>query len=100
MATTTQRKPLLATSMAGVQAKKKKNSTRDWFLFILMAAFTVFWLIPLIGALMTAIRTQSDITQNGFWSIPRSVSLDNFGMAWELGRVGIYLGNSFIITIP
>jgi multiple sugar transport system permease protein len=65
-----------------------------------MIALTLFWLIPMFGALYTSIRTQGDITANGFWSLPREIAFDNFKAAWDMGRVGTYLGNSFIITIP
>ncbi len=65
-----------------------------------MAAFTLFWLIPMFGTLYTAIRTQGDITANGFWSLPRELALNNFQSAWEIGRISLYLGNSFIITLP
>src|SRR5436853_7061890 len=78
----------------------RKNRFRDRFLWFLLLAFTVLWLVPLIGAGVTALRTQGDITENGFWSIPRAITLDNFAAAWELGHVSRYLGNSFIITIP
>jgi multiple sugar transport system permease protein len=70
---------------------------------VLVALFTVFtliWLIPMFGALYTSIRVQGDLTANGFWSLPRELTFSNFSKAWELGQVSIYLGNSFIITVP
>jgi multiple sugar transport system permease protein len=98
MATTTQRVSVVpAMSIAG---QKRRPRLLGVFGFVLMVAFTLFWLIPMFGALYTSIRTQGDITANGFWSLPREFAFDNFITAWNIGRVGTYLGNSFIITIP
>ena len=60
----------------------------------------ILWLIPLVGAVITSLRTQQDITVNGFWSIPQSITFTNFSEAWSQAGIGNYLGNSFIITIP
>jgi multiple sugar transport system permease protein len=80
--------------------KPKRRNGRDNFMFVLMLVFTIVWLIPLIAAIITAFRVQGDITANGFFSIPRELTIDNFGKAWERGRVSGYMLNSFIITIP
>lgn len=71
---------------------------------ILMYGFlvilTVLWLIPIFAALITSVRTMDDITINGFWSLPREITFNNFVEAWQKARVNQYLLNSFIITIP
>lgn len=63
-------------------------------------AFAILWLVPLIGALVTSFRTFDDLNSNGFWSIPKALSLDNFGRAWNQAHVSRYIGNSFQITLP
>jgi multiple sugar transport system permease protein len=90
----------LSTIPAAIPIKKKRRSALTWVLFALLTIFTLIWLIPMFGAVYMALRTQSDITANGFWSLPSTLTLANFGTAWERGRVNLYLGNSFIITIP
>ena len=45
-------------------------------------------------------RTQDDISLNGFWSIPKEITFQNYIDAWTQGNVNRYLLNSFIITIP
>jgi len=99
MATMTQSVPL-GVPATKITAKKTQNVFRNNAIFVLMLIFTAVWLIPIIGALVTALRTQGDITANGYWSIPKTLTLSNFGEAWELGQVAIYLKNSFIITLP
>jgi multiple sugar transport system permease protein len=86
--------------MVIAQTQKRRPRLRNGLFLVLMITFTLFWLIPMFGALYTSIRTQGDITANGFWSLPREITLENFGQAWEIGRISLYLGNSFIITIP
>ena len=60
----------------------------------------ILWLFPLFGAVLTSLRTQEDISSNGFWSVPSTLTLSNYAEAWVQGGIGDYLGNSFIITIP
>ena len=67
---------------------------------ILVWAGALLWLFPIAGAFVTSLRTQQDISAHGFWSIPREISFQNYGTAWERGRVSRYMVNSFIITIP
>ncbi len=65
-----------------------------------LTALTLLWLLPIAAAFVTSFRTMDDITINGFWSIPGTLSLQNFQRAWVDARVSKYLLNSFIITIP
>jgi multiple sugar transport system permease protein len=81
-------------------ARKSKNSVRSNAFFLFMLILTLIWLVPMIGALITSLRTQGDITANGYWSIPKELTFNNFGTAWERGRVQTYMMNSFIVTIP
>ncbi len=69
-------------------------------LYIFLIVFTLAYLMPFFSALVTSVRTQDDISLNGFWSIPEEITLQNFPDAWKGGRVNRYLLNSFIITIP
>jgi multiple sugar transport system permease protein len=68
--------------------------------YILLTLFTLTWLLPVFATLMTSFRTMDDITINGFWSIPQTISLVKFGEAWKQAHIRQYLLNSFIITIP
>src|SRR5688572_16512323 len=99
MATTAQGVSFGTAPLTVVSHKKRAHPLRN-LLFVMMLVFTLFWLLPIFGSLYTALRTQGDITANGFWSLPREITFGNFAAAWEMGRVSRYLGNSFIITIP
>ena len=63
-------------------------------LFLIGAAFS----IPILGTLLTAVRTVEDIAQNGAWTVPESVSLDNIIEA-ATRLVPNFIASS-IITVP
>lgn len=100
MTTTAQPSEVAYLSASPVVRRARKNRAQEIIFFGAMLIFTLIWLIPMFSALYTSIRVQGDLTRNGFWSLPSEINLGNFATAWERGRVGTYLGNSFIITIP
>jgi multiple sugar transport system permease protein len=69
-------------------------------LYIFLVVFTLLYMMPLFSAVVASLRTQDDISLNGFWSIPEEITFQNYPEAWTRGRVNKYLLNSFIITIP
>lgn len=81
-------------------ASPLQQRLQDLTKYVLLTLFTLLWLLPVLAGGLTAVRTQDDIAQNGFWTIPQEVSLSNFSEAWTEARISRYLGNSFIITIP
>jgi multiple sugar transport system permease protein len=97
MATDTQ----AISTITGVAVERKKSKTLNRVLiYTFLIVFTLTYLTPFFSAIVTSVRTQEDISVNGFWSIPREASLANFPKAWEAGGVSRYMLNSFIITIP
>ena len=84
-----------------VTGKKKKGpSWQRLLLYLFLISFTLIYMSPFFSAIITSVRTQDDISLNGFWSIPREITTENYSDAWTQGNVSRYLLNSFIITIP
>ena len=81
------------------RAKSRQNLVKN-LLFGFLLLFTIFYMMPFFGALITSVRTMDDITLNGFWSIPTELTFSNYQRAWENANVDRYMLNSFIITIP
>ncbi len=79
---------------------KQKGLLQRWAVYIFIYALTLLWLVPVLTALITALRTNNDILTHGFWSLPSVLTLKNFGEAWTRGGLTHYLPNSFIITLP
>jgi multiple sugar transport system permease protein len=70
------------------------------FVYIILCISAFLWLVPVITALLTSLRTYDEILTNGFISWPETITLENFKTAWERGGISRYLPNSFIITLP
>lgn len=68
-----------------------------WFLLL---SFALLWLMPIFSSLLTSLRTFDDLALRGPFSVPSSLTLENFAKAWEQSRVAGYLLNSFLITLP
>jgi len=79
---------------------KQTGLFQRWAVYIFIYALTLLWLVPVLTALITALRTNNDILTRGFWSLPSVLTLKNFGEAWTRGGLTNYLPNSFIITLP
>jgi multiple sugar transport system permease protein len=69
-------------------------------LYLFVYVFTALWLVPILISIVTSLRTSDDILSNGFWSVPKSLSLLSYVEVWQRGGLAHYLPNSFIITIP
>ncbi|MFP4484287.1 MAG: carbohydrate ABC transporter permease [Spirochaetaceae bacterium] len=80
-------------------ARAMKPTTRV-VIFAVIAVLTALWLIPLVVAGITSLRTNNDILTNGFLAWPERISVESFGEAWRRGGLDRYLPNSFIITMP
>lgn len=92
----------LATATSGVVSNRQTRS-KTWgrvLLLTFLIVFTLIYMAPVFSALLTSVRTQADISENTIFSIPQTITLENFPTAWTQGRVNRYLLNSFIITIP
>jgi len=69
-------------------------------LLTVIIVLTILWLVPIIVALITSLRTNDDILLNGFLAWPKKISLASYGQAWRRGGLDQFLPNSFIITLP
>lgn len=79
---------------------KQTGQLQRGLVYIVIYALTLLWLVPVLTALITSLRTNNDILTRGFWSLPNVLTLKNFGEAWTRGGLTHYLPNSFIITLP
>lgn len=82
--------------------KVREYFSSPWrtLVYIILIIATFLWLVPILTALITTVRTFDDILSNGFFSWPNELTLINFKTAWERGGLHKYIPNSFIITIP
>jgi multiple sugar transport system permease protein len=68
-------------------------------------AFLIFvavaWLIPIVTAVIASFRRyRGDVLENGVFSWPKALTLDNYRTAWRVGDMKSTFGNTMFIVIP
>jgi N-acetylglucosamine transport system permease protein len=83
------------------------GSKRDWFsgesLFggfsqILLMAWALLVILPLLWMVMTSFKTDKEIIFEP-WGFPASLQWNNFSRAWEQARIGDYFQNTIIVVV-
>ncbi|SRR6266487_1138094 len=69
-------------------------------LHIFLVLVALGWLVPLLLAVYASLRPYSETAEFGYFSLPRSLSLHYYGVAWTSGELPKYFVNSMIITAP
>jgi len=76
--------------------QKRKDAVISVFIFV----FAIVWLLPIVWAVWTSLRPYQDIIENGVFSFPKHLNLNNYVQAFKLMDIFRYLSNSFIVAIP
>ena len=66
--------------------------------YVLLVTLALVFFMPILGTMLTAVRSVADITQNGAWSLPETIVWQNLVEATV--RLLPNLQASFIITAP
>lgn len=67
---------------------------------VFLATVSIGWLIPLLWALFTSLRSYSDTAEHGSLSWPHGLSFDNFSTAFDQSGMPHFFWNSLLITVP
>ena len=73
---------------------------KDRLISILLIAFGIVWLFPIIWTFWSSLRPYSDVLNRGLFSLPNSFTLANYSVALEKMAVVRYFINTLIILIP
>ena len=79
---------------------KNRKKQKDFMISLFIGVFGVLWLIPILWTIWTSLRPYEDIIQNGVFSFPKNLNLDNYVDAFRQMDIFQYLANSFIVAIP
>ncbi len=91
----------MSTSTApSVYAPKVKSKLPRAVLQAFLITMSIAWLVPLVGAVLSAFRNEQDIRDNGVISMPSSLTFQNFRDAFERGDMGHKFFNTFFILVP
>ena len=71
-------------------------------LYFILTIMLILFMAPVYGAIVTAFKSQAEVSAGGYWTIPTTFASDNFErvMDPEDGNLGLYLQNSLLLTIP
>lgn len=75
------------------------NARRETGGTVLAAFLSLFVLVPLSWAFLSALKSTQDLASNPL-GLPQAWLWDNFIIAWERGRFGTYFVNSVIVAVP
>ena len=71
-------------------------------LYFFLTIMLILFMVPVYGAIVTAFKSQAEVTAGGYWTPPASLATENFARVLdsEAGNLGLYLKNSLLLTIP
>jgi multiple sugar transport system permease protein len=81
-------------------SKKRTVTPARAALHVFLILTCLMTLAPLLWAIYASLRTYDDTSVNGYFSIAKSLTLENFAKAWEIGNLPHFYWNTFLITIP
>jgi multiple sugar transport system permease protein len=67
---------------------------------LLLGGVSVLWLVPLLWAVYTSLRSYGDTSEHGYFSLPHSFGLENYSDAWNESGMPHFFWNSVLITVP
>src|SRR6478609_532681 len=92
----------MSTGITAVTANQSPGSKRSRWrpsgALILLAVGSLVWVLPFFLLVLSSIRPLEDFLTYGPISLPRTVNLDNFFKAWNVGHFATTYRNSLIIT--
>jgi multiple sugar transport system permease protein len=69
-------------------------------LHVFLTVTAVVWLIPLLWAVYTSLRSYSDTSTHGYLSLAHGLTFQNYTNAWSESGLPGYFWNSVLITVP
>jgi glucose/mannose transport system permease protein len=67
-------------------------------LYVLMAAFAAFYLLPVYLLLITSLKSFDQVSLSRMWDLPQGISFESFARAW--GEISGSFWNSVQLVVP
>jgi len=65
-----------------------------------LVATAIVWMIPIIGALYSALRPYSETSTRGIFTLPHKLTLSNFSNAFRQGEMAHHYWITMLIVVP
>ena len=69
-------------------------------LHVFLTLTALLWLAPIAWSFYTSFRSFDETTENGYVSLPTSLTFDNYKAVWNGGDIPHLLFNTMLVTIP
>jgi len=79
---------------------RHSNQRRKILIYFFMTLLVILYSLPLLGVLLTSLKTTEEIARQGLWNLPDVLNWSNFSNAWLQGNGRVFMVNSFLVTIP
>ena len=73
---------------------------RRWVLYGFLTFAAIAWLMPLAWAFYASLRPYAETSSQGYFSLPDTLNLDNYIVAWSDAEMWQFFINTMIVTIP
>ncbi|MFD0695964.1 carbohydrate ABC transporter permease [Paenibacillus sp. GCM10027628] len=67
--------------------------------YVVLIMLSILFMIPLVFIGFTALKSNADLMNHPFYSLPEKLHWDNFMKAWEQGRMNMYMKNTVLISV-
>ena len=79
---------------------RHSDQRRKIVIYFFMTLLVILYSLPLLGVLLTSLKTTEEIARQGLWNLPDVLNWSNFSNAWLQGNGRVFMVNSFLVTIP
>ncbi|MEY2415818.1 MAG: multiple sugar transport system permease protein, partial [Ilumatobacteraceae bacterium] len=82
--------------------RRQPQRARLWriSLYVFLTAMALLWLVPVAGAIYASLRPYGETQKFGIFSLPKTLTLQNYRNAWSQGSMSRAFGNTMFIVIP
>jgi len=80
-----------------VYSKKVVSKAYEGFEYLVLVLFAILFLYPIFWLFINSFKTNPELFKSP-WSMPQSLSLDNYVRAFDVGNIGTNFQNSVIIS--
>jgi len=83
-----------------------KISTTRILIYLILALFTIFYIIPMYIMVVTGMKSFSEVELSTMWNLPRFLNFESFRLAWLGSAKGEFRGlsgsflNSVLMVLP
>ncbi|MGH3423206.1 MAG: carbohydrate ABC transporter permease [Nocardioidaceae bacterium] len=80
--------------------RARRSRWPRWTAYIFLSVFSLGMVAPILWALYMSLRPVSETLERGYFSLPHTLTFDNYVQAWQQAQFPRYFLNTMIILVP